>query len=42
MWLATSTKVANLLTQTLDDGKNVEVILKVLSQGVAFLTVANN
>jgi hypothetical protein len=34
--------VANMLPQTLHDGKNVEVILKVLSQEVAFLTMANN
>jgi hypothetical protein len=37
-----STKVAILLPQTLHDGKNVEAILKILSQGVNFLTVTNN
>jgi hypothetical protein len=42
MWIVTSAKVENLLAQTLNIGKNVEAILKLLSQGVAFLTVATN
>jgi hypothetical protein len=41
-WRAMSAKVANMLPQTLHDGKNLEAILKVISQGVAFLTVTNN
>jgi hypothetical protein len=39
-WRATSAKVANMLPQTLHDGKNVGAILKVLSHRVDyFLTV---
>jgi hypothetical protein len=41
-WRATSAKVANVLPQTLHVVKNVEAILKVLSQGVAFVIVTNN
>jgi hypothetical protein len=37
-----SAKVAILLPQTRDGGKNVEAILKVLSEGAALYKVENN
>jgi hypothetical protein len=41
-WLATSAKVAIVLPQTRDGGKNVRVVLKILSQGATFVKVANS
>jgi hypothetical protein len=42
LWLATSAKVANVLLRLFDGGKNVGTNLKVLSQGVLFVKVANS
>jgi hypothetical protein len=41
-WRATSAKVANVLLRSFDGGKNVGVNLKVLSQVVSFIKVANS